>query len=86
MIDEDLKFHEHTSFVTNKANRILMLIKRIFACLDSAMLVRLYKSMVQPILEDANTIWGPYYLKEKREVEAIQLRTTKLITNSYMCK
>jgi len=79
MIDEDLKFHEHTSFVTNKANHIL---KRIFACSDSAMLVRLYKSMVRPILEYTNIIWGPYYLMEKREVEAIQLRTT----NSYMCK
>ena len=50
-IDEDLKFHEHTLFVINKANHILGLIKRSFACLDCNMLVRLYKSMVRPILE-----------------------------------
>ena len=56
MIDEDLKFHEHTLFVTNKDNCILGLIKRSFACLDSNMLVCLYKSMAQHILEYANII------------------------------
>jgi len=72
-VDHDLKFHGHTSLVTNKAKRILGLFKRSFACLDSDMLVRLYKSMVQPILEYANVIWGPYYLMDQRKVEAIQL-------------
>ena len=42
------------SFVTNKANRVLGLIKSSFAYLDSNMLVRLYKSMVRPILEYGN--------------------------------
>ena len=46
MIDQDLKFHEHTSLVTNKANHILGLIKRRFSYLDSNMLVHLYRSMV----------------------------------------
>jgi len=69
------------NIVTNKANCLLGLIKRSFACLDSDMLVRLYKSMVRPILEYANVIWGPYYLMNQRKVEAIQCRATKLITN-----
>ena len=41
VIDQDLKFHEHTSLVTNKANRVLGLIKSGFAYLDSNMLVHL---------------------------------------------
>ena len=44
MIDQDLKFHEHASLITNKANHILGLIKRSFSYLDSDMLVRLYRS------------------------------------------
>jgi len=80
-IDEDLKFHEHTLFVTNKANHILRLMTRSFACLHSNMLIHLYKSMVRPILEYANTIWGPYFLMDQRKVEPIQCRATKLITN-----
>ena len=58
MIDQDLKFHEHTSLVTNRPNRVLGLIKRGFTYLDSDMLVRLYKSMVHPILEYGNIIMG----------------------------
>ena len=38
MIDQDLKFHEHTSLVTNKANRVFGLIKRGFTYLDSTYL------------------------------------------------
>ena len=38
VIDQDLKFHEHTSLVTNKANRVFGLIKRGFTYLDSTCL------------------------------------------------
>ena len=72
MIDQDLKFHEHTSLVTNKTNHILGLIKRNFSYLDSDMLVRLYRSMVHPILECGNVIWGPHYLLDQKKVETIQ--------------
>jgi len=66
--------------LTIKGNRILGLIKRSFSCLNSSMLVCLYKSMVWPILEHANTLWallpnGP------RKVGVIQRRATKLITS-----
>ena len=44
------------------------------------MFVCLYKSMVRPILEYGNIIWGPYYLIDQRKVETIQYRVTKLIT------
>ena len=69
VIDQDLKFHEHTSLVTNKANHVLGLIKSDFAYLDSDMLVFLYKSMVRPILEYGNIIWGPHYLMDQKKVE-----------------
>ena len=83
MIDQDLKFHEHTSFATNKANRVLGLIKKSFSYLNSDMLVHLYKSMVRPILEYGNIIWGPHYLMDQKKVEKIQRRATKLITGLH---
>ena len=53
VIDQDLKFHEHTSLVTNanKANCVLGLIERGFTYLDSDMFAQvcLYKFMVHPI-------------------------------------
>ena len=57
------------------------LIRRGFTHLDSDMFVCLYKSMVCPILEYGNIIRGPYYLMNKKEVETIQHRETKLVTS-----
>jgi len=62
-------------------NDVILYIFSIFSTLDSNMLVRIYKSMVRPILEYANTICGPHYLMDQRKVEAIQHRATKLITS-----
>ena len=62
---------------------MLGLIKRAFTYLDSDMLVHLYKSMVCPILEYGNIIWGPHYLMDQRKIEAIQRRATKLVTSLH---
>jgi len=40
---------------------------------------RLYKSMVRPHLEYANSVWCPYKQGDIKEVEKIQKRATKLV-------
>ena len=35
--------------------------------------------MVRPIIEYANTIWGPHFLLDKRRLERVQHRATKMI-------
>ena len=51
IMDSKLKFHIHTDFTTNKANRILGLISKVFECKDSNVMLKLYKSLVHPLLE-----------------------------------
>ena len=63
LIDYELKFHQHTAFVVAKANRLLAIIRRTFINLDTVMLPLLYKSLVRPVLEYANAVWGPFFLK-----------------------
>ena len=58
--------------VTTKANRILGLIKRSFEYLDSTMLTHLCTTLVQPIPEYNNSIWGPHYILDKKKVEKVQ--------------
>ena len=43
-MDSKLKFHTHTDLTTNKANRILGLISKVFECKDSDIMLKLYKS------------------------------------------
>ena len=71
LFDTDLKFHQHVSEVAMKANRVLACIRREFANLNDYVLLRLYKSIVRPILESANTIWGPHYALDQCKLESV---------------
>ena len=51
-----LNFHQHTSEVASKANRVLACMKRAFTDLNNDGFLKLYKAMVRPIIEYANTI------------------------------
>jgi len=41
--------------------------------------ILLYKSMVRPHVEFANSVWCPYKISDLKEIEKIQKRATKLI-------
>ena len=53
--------------------------RRGFINLNESILLRLYKSMVRPILEYGNVIWGPHYVLDQRKLEGVQRRATKLV-------
>ena len=42
------------------------------------MLTHLFTTLVRPILEYNNSIWGPHYILDNRKVEKIQRRATRL--------
>ena len=77
LFDNQLKFHSHTTNISNKANRLLGLIRRSFDNLDSSMLTKLFTSMVRPTLEYCNSIWGPSFILDQRRIERVQCRATK---------
>ena len=60
----NLKFSEHISKITCKANSVVGIIKRSFSCLDKAMFHALYVSMVRPHLEYAFQIWNPHLIRD----------------------
>ena len=52
---------------------------RSFVNLSTDMLPILYKSLVRPLLEYGNLIWGPFYILDQRLVENVQRRATRLV-------
>ena len=60
-IDPNLSFHSHTHYTVSRANRILGLISKCFQYFDSTMMLSLYKTIVRPIVEYGNVIWGPHF-------------------------
>ena len=47
--------------------------------MDERTFTLLYKSMVRPHVEFANSVWCPYKIGDSKEIEKIQKRATKLV-------
>ena len=76
---DNLTFREHMSEKINKAYNVLGIIKRNFIYMDEHTFILLYKAVVRPHIEFANSVWCPYKLGDIKEIEKIQKRATKLI-------
>jgi hypothetical protein len=79
IFDRDLSFDRHIAHVVNKANQVIGIIKRTFTFLDKSMFIRLYKTLVRPLLEYGNVIWYPRLKRQSAMIERVQRRATKLI-------
>ena len=79
LVDNKLKFHEQCSAVVAKANRLLGVIRWSFDCTNAEMILRLYKSLIRPVIEYGNIIWGPFYAMDQQAIEEVQHRATKII-------
>ena len=80
-VDNCLKFHNHTNHTITKANHILGLISKIFQYKEPDMIIKLYKSLVRPIVEYGNPVWGPYYITDQRSIEGVQRHAIKLVSS-----
>ena len=78
-MDVDLIFDKHISNKINKANGIVGLIRKSFIHLDEESFLRLYKALVRPHLEYANSVWAPRFKRQVEVIENVQRRATKLI-------
>jgi len=81
LLDSNFSFIDHISQKINKVCSILGIIKRNFICLDERSFILLYKSMIRPNLEYANSVWSPYKLGDIKEIEKVHKRATKLVIN-----
>jgi len=79
LFDSHLTFKDHLEDKINKTYRIIRLIKRNFINVDAKTFTLLYKSLVRPHIEYANSVWHPYKKKDIETIEKVQKRATKLV-------
>ena len=77
--DDNLSFDNHINNCINKANKMIGLIRRSFSFLDKDIFCKLYKALVRPHVEYANSVWHPYLKRQSAAIEKIQRRATKLV-------
>jgi len=60
---------------------MLGLIKRTFVVKTPEVMLNLYKTLVRPHLEYCISAWSPHYQKDKKLLEKVQHRHTRMITS-----
>ncbi|XP_018006340.1 uncharacterized protein LOC108664286 [Hyalella azteca] len=81
LVDGNLKFNLHVAQIAGKANRISGVIRRTFDFLTPETFVQLFKSLVQPVLEYAHSVWQLQHKTLCADLEDVQRRATKLIAS-----
>ena len=78
IISKDLKASVQCRAAYNKAMRTLGMINRSIVYKNKDTLLRLYKTLVRPLLEYCSSAWSPHYVKDKQLLEKAQHRFTSV--------
>jgi hypothetical protein len=82
MVQDNLKWDQHTSQCVKKANIRLGLLKRnLDSNCSKEVKLLCYKALVRPILEYGSTIWSDNSKKQLKLIEGIQRRATTYVIN-----
>ena len=82
-ISNDLRWNTHINKACTKANNLLNLLKRNLKSSDSHSKEMAYKNCIRPILEYSSSAWNPHQDVLKQEVERVQKRAARFVTNDY---
>ena len=82
-IQNNLKWDKHINTITAKANQSLGFIKRNLKVHSPAIKEHAFKALVRPKLEYCNTIWDPHTQQQKLQIEKIQRRAARYVSNRY---
>ena len=77
-INYHLSCGKHVSYIVNKANKVLGVIKRSLGNDNRHAFSCLFKLLVRPILEYAAPVWSPYQKKDIESSEKVQRRASRL--------
>ena len=80
-VDSELKFRKQASAAVAKGSQLLAVIRRSFVLIDTQTLPLLYKTLVRPLLEYGNLVWGPFNRADQKLVERVQRRATRMVSS-----
>ena len=82
-ISKDLTWNTHINEIVTKANRTLGFVKRNVNPKNQSVKELAYKTFVRPKVEYASTMWSPYTKKNINQIEMVQRRAARWVTNRY---
>ena len=82
-IQSDLKWDSHINNITTKANKTLGFLRRNINISSTKVKEHAYKSLIRPSLECACSVWDPYTKENITQLEQVQHRDARYVTNCY---
>ena len=82
-IAHNLKWTKHINNVTAKANNALWFIRRNLWRCPASVKQQMFFALVRPILDYASVVWDPHTISDIQQLEAIQRRAARFVTNNY---
>ena len=82
-LQTDGEFDLHISEVANNGNKMLGFIRRSLKINSKSTKELAYKMLVRPKMEYASTVWDPHTDKQKDELEKVQRRAARVVTNRH---
>ena len=79
VFDDKLVFDKHINSKIKKANQVHYVLKRNLLKPNKDTTITLYKALIRPHLEYANSIWAPIHKRQSIALEKVQRRITKTI-------
>ncbi|XP_041483858.1 uncharacterized protein LOC121430607 [Lytechinus variegatus] len=83
LVNKSLKVASQCAAAAKRGNMVLGMIKRNFTYKNRQVIMKLYKSLVRPHLDYAMQTWNPYLAKDKKILEKVQARATKMIPDIH---
>ena len=82
-LSHNLKWTEHISNITLKANKALWFIWRNLWRCSTSIKQQMYFALVRPILEYSCVAWDPHASSDIQRVEMVQRRAARFVSNNY---
>ena len=82
-ISKDLTWNTHINEIVTKVNQILGFVKRNVKTKNQSVKELAYETFVRPKVEYASTVWSPYTKKNIDQIEMVQRRAARWVTNRY---
>ena len=82
-LQNNLKWDTHINNISNKANQTLGFLKRNLKIHSEKVKDHAYKALVRPKLEYSATVWDPYTTSQINQIEKVQRRAARFVSNSY---
>lgn len=79
LFDVNMKFSKHIAAVSNKATKILSMVRKLFKYMDGCMLTPVYKALIRHHLEYAKSVCCPILKQDRDKLKKVQRHATKLV-------